>query len=408
MHRSGTSCLAGSLQAAGLYGGTVDRCNADNLKGCRENLKIIALNDAVLAETSGTWKNPPDTISWTEEHQQQRDAIIADFYYYVSVWMFKDPRTLLTLPFWREGIPNLHFIGTFRHPMRVAMSLYHRSGFPLRDSLTLWIHYNRIILDSFRQSPFPLLCFDLPQQEYLSQLEQGINHLCSQVKASISLSIPAAQRFYETRLVNQNDMVSLPPQNSNRDHDHSNDSELLATAAELYRNLRQAAGLTLEEAEEAVVQTSGYTVPLEESITACQEVIKSQPDNPHAYFMLGNAQRQQEDIDGAIASYGKAIELAPDNYYFYRHLSTLLYQQERLDEAITVCQQALQSQPENPLIYMTLGQIQLQKGNQAEGMANCEKARLINKKGWLAAKKLLSSLTNDSGYQLGEVQNRRF
>ncbi|NEO82068.1 tetratricopeptide repeat protein [Moorena sp. SIO4G3] len=171
--------------------------------------------------------------------------------------------------------------------------------------------------------------------------------------------------------MNQNDMVSLPPQNSNRDHDHSKDTELLATAAELYRNLRQAAGLTLEE---AVVQTSGYTVPLEETITACQEVIKSQPDNPHAYFMLGNAQRQQQDIDGAIASYRKALELAPDNYYFYRHLSTLLYQEERLDEAITVCQQALQSQPENPLIYSALGKIQLQKGNQAEGMANCKKA----------------------------------
>ncbi|OLT62942.1 hypothetical protein BJP37_31805 [Moorena bouillonii PNG] len=374
MHRSGTSCLAGSLQAAGLYGGKVKRCNGDNLKGCRENQNIITLNEAVLAEAGCSWKNPPDPISWTEEHQQQRDAIIADFYYYVPVWMFKDPRTVLTLPFWREGIPNLHFIGTFRHPMKVAMSLYHRSGFPPRDTLTLWIHYNRIILDTFGESPFPLLCFDLPQEEYLTQLEQGINHLCSQVKASISLSIPAAQKFYETRLVNYNDMVCLPPQNSNRDHDHSNDTQLLATAEELYRNLRQAAGLTLEEAEQAVVQTSAYTVPLEESITACQEVIKSQPDNPHAYFMLGNAQRHQDDIDGAIASYAKAFELAPDNYYFYRHLSTLLYQQERLDEAITVSQQALQSQPEHPFIYSTLGKIQLQKGNQAEGMANCKKA----------------------------------
>ncbi|AOY84367.1 tetratricopeptide repeat protein [Moorena producens JHB] len=37
-------------------------------------------------------------------------------------------------------------------------------------------------------------------------------------------------------------------------------------------------------------------------------MIKSQPHNPHAYFMLGNAQGQQDDIDAAIANYRKAME----------------------------------------------------------------------------------------------------
>ena len=48
MHRSGTSCLAGSLQQQGVYLGEVHEWNPHNLKGNRENPHIMALNEGLL------------------------------------------------------------------------------------------------------------------------------------------------------------------------------------------------------------------------------------------------------------------------------------------------------------------------------------------------------------------------
>ena len=65
MHRSGTSCLTGSLEEAGLHMGDIHTWNPHNLKGNRENQKIVDINDQVLASAGAAWDNPPDTdISW--------------------------------------------------------------------------------------------------------------------------------------------------------------------------------------------------------------------------------------------------------------------------------------------------------------------------------------------------------
>ena len=48
MHRSGTSALIGSLQAAGLHLGKHNTWNAHNLKGNRENNDIVQLHEELL------------------------------------------------------------------------------------------------------------------------------------------------------------------------------------------------------------------------------------------------------------------------------------------------------------------------------------------------------------------------
>ena len=201
MHRSGTSCLAGSLQAAGLYSGEVEDWNLDNLKGNRENLEIMALNKAILKSSNGSWDNPPLEIKWSQEHQDRRDKIIANFASNYETWMFKEPRTLLTLPFWKEGMNNLQFIGSFRHPIKVAMSLYQRYkiSISLRDGISLWLHYNHLLLEEWKKSPFPLICFDTSREEYLRQLENLVSYLSKYT----NLDVEAAKKFYEATLVHQ-------------------------------------------------------------------------------------------------------------------------------------------------------------------------------------------------------------
>ena len=115
MHRSGTSCLAGSLQQAGLYLGEVVEQAPHNRKGNRESLAIRSLNDRLLESNDGAWNRPPAELVWSEIFASTRDRLIAKFADRTS-WGFKDPRTLLTLPFWQDGIPELVFVGTFRHP----------------------------------------------------------------------------------------------------------------------------------------------------------------------------------------------------------------------------------------------------------------------------------------------------
>ena len=68
MHRSGTSCLTGSLQNAGLFLGEHHTWNKHNRRGNRENQNIVDLHDAILEANGGTWDSPPEHVRWRDEH----------------------------------------------------------------------------------------------------------------------------------------------------------------------------------------------------------------------------------------------------------------------------------------------------------------------------------------------------
>ncbi len=65
MHRSGTSCVTGSLQQAGLFLGACHTWSPHNRKGNRENQDFVDLNDDVLATNDGAWDKPPRKLVWT-------------------------------------------------------------------------------------------------------------------------------------------------------------------------------------------------------------------------------------------------------------------------------------------------------------------------------------------------------
>ena len=168
MHRSGTSCLTGSLEQAGLFLGEVKRASPNNPKGNRENTALQKLNEAVLVHSGGSWDVVPERIDWTAEHSQARDALIGDFAAHGLPWGFKDPRCLITLPFWRDALPDMRFAATLRHPVPVARSLMRRAKLrPATPPIALWLAYNRRLLDLCRTHDIPLVCFDWPDATYL-------------------------------------------------------------------------------------------------------------------------------------------------------------------------------------------------------------------------------------------------
>jgi hypothetical protein len=210
MHRSGTSCLTGIMQNFGVELGEVFTDNLYNKRGNRENGRIVFLNDAVLVTNQGAWNNPLVVRTWTKEEAGERDSIIKELEQKSSGhWGFKDPRALFTLPFWLEAITNPKFIGTFRHPHRVALSLNSRDGAPFEDSWELWYRYNLRLMELLRQYGFALADFDQTPDIYLNDT---LNKL-----AALGLDpevAPKAREFFDSGLRNQAgsniDNVSLP------------------------------------------------------------------------------------------------------------------------------------------------------------------------------------------------------
>src|SRR5262245_58332517 len=145
MHRSGTSCLVGLLEQAGVFLGDVSRKNRWNVKGNGENYRIMALHDELLKVNGGTWDSPPAAVVWPDDLKLQRDEIIAS-YATSPLWGFKDPLTLLTLDSWIEALPGLELVGIFRHPVAVAESLRRRNAFSIERGLDLWTTYNDRLL----------------------------------------------------------------------------------------------------------------------------------------------------------------------------------------------------------------------------------------------------------------------
>lgn len=192
MHRSGTSCVTGSLQNAGLPLGDCHTWNPHNKKGNRENQAFVDLNDKVLLENGGAWNTPPEKVIWSPEQLAEAHALILQNMKQ-RLFGFKDPRTLLAVGGWKQAFPAIEFVGVVRHPIAVAGSLQKRSNMPEEKALALWYAYNSALLQEYKKRAFPILCFDEEEVEFLQKLE----------KVALKLSLPDVtpeQKFYDESL----------------------------------------------------------------------------------------------------------------------------------------------------------------------------------------------------------------
>ena len=196
MHRSGTSCLAGTLEEAGLHLGNVITEAPHNAKGNRENRSIMDLHEELLVYSGGSWDKPPARLVWSTTHCAKRDEIIRS-YDDAPVWGFKCPRTLVTLDFWREAIPKLSFVGTFRHPLLVAESLTRRNGGTLEDWLSLWCVYNQRLVALYESEPFPIVRFDTDSETYRRSLDSVIVRLGFQPTSTLVFFEPVLRHHVE-------------------------------------------------------------------------------------------------------------------------------------------------------------------------------------------------------------------
>jgi hypothetical protein len=159
MHRSGTSLLAGMLQALGVWLGPADELlgpQPDNPEGFFEHPALMGLDEALLERAGSAWDDTaPDLARITA---LAGDALLQA---QARLWLrglwrsrpegavlaaFKDPRLCYTAGFWQACCPALQGLIVLRHPLAVARSLRARGGYSsLRHGLALWAAHHRAL-----------------------------------------------------------------------------------------------------------------------------------------------------------------------------------------------------------------------------------------------------------------------
>jgi hypothetical protein len=109
----------------------------DNTRGYFEPGWMVELNEEILARLGTAWWRPlPAGPGWEHEEaleplRERARTLLAEKFPGAApggngLWGWKDPRTNLTLPFWRELIPEARYVICLRNPADVASSLQRR------------------------------------------------------------------------------------------------------------------------------------------------------------------------------------------------------------------------------------------------------------------------------------------
>lgn len=191
MHRSGTSMVAASLECLGAeFGERAMWTGPDNLKGFREDLDFLAINEALLESMGLTWSSLEDRDFSCIPGHGLRSAgwnLLLSRLNTFPIFGLKEPRLCRLLPFWRDIIRGLgeatspisvSVVRAIRHPSSVAMSLAKRNGIPIDRGLELWRRY---VAESFNNAdpawPKVTVEYDRMLENPKAELERIAFHL---------------------------------------------------------------------------------------------------------------------------------------------------------------------------------------------------------------------------------------
>jgi len=153
VHRSGTSTVTRGLNLLGGYLGEekdLMRALPENPEGFWERLDIYYLQERLLAVLQRDWAATaplPDDWQTAAEVQPLKDelaSLVETNFAGRPLWLWKDPRTCLLLPLWREVLAargiDLKVVFVVRSPLDIARSLGKRNGFTLEKGMGIWFN----------------------------------------------------------------------------------------------------------------------------------------------------------------------------------------------------------------------------------------------------------------------------
>jgi hypothetical protein len=152
-HRSGTSLCMSVLHALGVrLDDDLVPGDANNERGYFESREIMELNESILGCLGVTWRTLFSIAlpyNWAgqpllEPARQKLVLLIkSKMERQPGIWGFKDPRTSVLLPLYRQafticGVEPIYIL-CLRNPAAVALSLRQRNNFPVLFSELLWL-----------------------------------------------------------------------------------------------------------------------------------------------------------------------------------------------------------------------------------------------------------------------------
>ncbi len=183
MHRSGTSAITNALANLGLYLGRAEdllEATEHNEEGFWERPDVVRLNDRALATLGmsyqkvgfipALWRELPFSAGLLNE----MEALLRMNFAAHPLWGWKDPRTTVLLPFYKEVLRRLgskpHYVLCVRNPLSVSASLSKREKLSEHLALGLWLRYTLsalqetngesrvlVLYESFLQDPIGAL-----------------------------------------------------------------------------------------------------------------------------------------------------------------------------------------------------------------------------------------------------------
>lgn len=150
MHRSATSLVAKGLHEAGVnMGDNLLMHGRGNPEGHYEDGDFIALNDAMLTASDGSWRCVPRML--TDRYDTLVEQLVTKKD--EGLWGWKDPRTTLTIEKYYDHLEDPILVCCFRKPEKVGQSLKARGDMKAKQGEELARQYNRKLIE-FLQSKF--------------------------------------------------------------------------------------------------------------------------------------------------------------------------------------------------------------------------------------------------------------
>jgi len=184
-HRSGTSTITRGINLLGAYLGEekdLMKPLPENPEGFWERLDIYYLQERLLAQMKRGW----DTTAPLPENWQTSDKVrplknelvelVNREFSGKPLWIWKDPRTCLLLPLWKDVLTELgielKIVFVVRNPLDVARSLEKRNGFTIDKGLGIWFNHTIAALKGVEGLETIFLSYDRFLDDWEAELKK--------------------------------------------------------------------------------------------------------------------------------------------------------------------------------------------------------------------------------------------